>query len=637
MVTTWPWLRTRHASLEPSSPTSGGGQFGSPKKSRGMSGLLTSCLPLPLSSRQSACGRVASFAPLLLAAVSGIVYAGLVAQPYVRRAAGRLDTVQLAMGDSAQREQAAQLVEHHLTVLGVLARDVRAVFFIPFLQAFVAVCAFLSSLVAADRMFHVYIALYWRLLSRKKPIDKWAHAELPPSDGVTADNVQAFPKIVVQLPMFNEKEVCQNIIDRACELEWPRSRIMVQVLDDSTCEETRRRIEDSVFEWKEKGVNIVYRWRSNRHGYKAGAMHEAMADIEEYEMCAIFDADFDPSPDFLYKTIPYLRSNPKAGFVQARWVYTNGSESTLTRVQEISLNYHIRCEQYARFAAGLFFNFNGTAGVWRRQCIVDAGGWNNRTTVEDMDLSLRAYLRGWKFIFLDDVTCMNEIPADYDAYRKQQHRWSCGPMQLWRKAMAAVWSSDIPLAKKLYLNVFFFGTRMFATHIVSFFLYCILIPLCATAPEVTIPFWALVYAPILVTLSTVCFTPNGWAVAIPYVLYENAMCIVKVTAMMAGLLEWSNAHEWVVTTKLGKWVANKVEKVGQSKVGQVAGAVKAAVVQRVPKVARKVYRREVLMGVFFIACGTYGVAVHAMWQYSVFLCMQGGVFLAFGLNYVDGN
>ena len=157
------------------------------------------------------------------------------------------------------------------------------------------------------------------------------------------------------------------------------------------------------------------------------------------------------------------------------------------------------------------------------------------------------------------------------------------------------------------------------------------------APEVTIPFWALVYMPILVTLSTVAFTPRGWIVAVPYVLYENAMCIVKVTAMMAGLMEWSNAHEWVVTTKLGKWVANKLEKVGASKVGQVAGAVKQAVTQRVPKVARKVYSREVFMGAFFIACGAYGVAVHAMWQYSVFLCMQGCVFLAFGLNYVDGN
>ena len=158
------------------------------------------------------------------------------------------------------------------------------------------------------------------------------------------------------------------------------------------------------------------------------------------------------------------------------------------------------------------------------------------------------------------------------------------------------------------------------------------------APEVTIPFWALVYMPILVTLSTVAFTSRGWIVAVPYVLYENAMCIVKVTAMMAGLMEWSNAHEWVVTTKLGKWVANKVEKVGQSKVGQVAGVVKQAVTASVPRrVARKVYRREVVMGVFFVACGAYGVAVHSMWQYSVFLCMQGCVFLTFGLNYVDGN
>ena len=268
-----------------------------------------------------------------------------------------------------------------------------------------------------------------------------------------------------------------------------------------------------------------------------------MEDIAAYEYVAIFDADFDPEPDFLLKTVVYLRDNPAAGFAQARWVYTNGDESVLTRVQEISLNYHIRCEQYARHAADVFFNFNGTAGVWRRACIEDAGGWNHRTTVEDMDLSLRAYLRWWKFIFLDDVTCPNEIPACYDAFRKQQHRWSCGPMQLWRAATTAVWTAkDVPFAKKCYLVVFFFGTRMFATHVVSFFLYCVLIPLCATAPEVTIPFWALVYAPVLVTLSTIAFTPRGWRVAAQYVLFENAMCIVKLTAMLAGLLHWSNAH-----------------------------------------------------------------------------------------------
>ena len=214
-------------------------------------------------------------------------------------------------------------------------------------------------------------------------------------------------------------------------------------------------------------------------------------------------------------------------------MYTNGDESVLTRVQEISLNYHIRCEQYARHAADVFFNFNGTAGVWRRACIEDAGGWNHRTTVEDMDLSLRAYLRGWKFIFLDDVTCPNEIPACYDAFRKQQHRWSCGPMQLWRAATTAVWTAkDVPFAKKCYLVVFFFGTRMFATHVVSFFLYCVLIPLCATAPEGDDPvLGARVRARARHAVHDSRSRRGGGASPAQYVLFENAMCIVKLTAI----------------------------------------------------------------------------------------------------------
>jgi len=329
----------------------------------------------------------------------------------------------------------------------------------------------------------------------------------------------------------------------------------------------------------------------------------------------------------LYKTVPWIHSNPQCGFVQARWTYANETENLLTRVQTISLNYHIRCEQFARFSANLFFNFNGTAGVWRRTCIIDAGGWNHRTTVEDLDLSLRAHLRGWKFIFLDDVTCLNEIPAQYDAYRKQQHRWSAGPMQLWRQCTAAVWASDIPLSSKLYLNFFFFFTRQMSTHLVSFFFYCVLIPLCAIAPEIYLPFWALVYAPLLVTLSTVAWTPNGLVYAIPYVLFENAMCIVKLSAMLAGLLELEQAGEWVVTTKIGKWVAAKVEKASNIKL------VKKITEKRR---ARPIHWKELAMGSFFAACGLWGVFAHAMIGYSVFLLLQACVFLTFGLNYVDG-
>ena len=241
----------------------------------------------------------------------------------------------------------------------------------------VGITAFFSAMVAADRLYHYYVAFYWKYLSKVKPEDLYSHAPLPDMDALP----EAYPRVVVQLPMFNEREVCRQVIDAACEMEWPRSRLLVQVLDDSTDEIARERIQEAVAGWREAGVNIAYRWRSNREGYKAGAMSEAMADIAEYDHCAIFDADFHPDSDFLLKTIPYLVDNPDVGFVQARWVYANGSESLLTRVQEIGLNYHIKCEQVARFASGAFFNFNGTAGVWRRACIEKAGGWNNRTTV----------------------------------------------------------------------------------------------------------------------------------------------------------------------------------------------------------------------------------------------------------------
>ena len=497
-------------------------------------------------------------------------------------------------------------------------------------------------------------AIYYKYFAKVRPEDRFSHTPLPDM----ALQPDAYPPVVVQLPMFNEREVCRQVIDAACELEWPKGRLMVQVLDDSTDEIARERIQDAVAAWREAGVNIVYRWRSNREGYKAGAMSEAMEEIKEYDHCAIFDADFHPDSDFLLKTIPYLnvracavrracccaaltaaargaQDNPEVGFVQARWVYANGSESLLTRVQEIGLNYHIKCEQYARFASGAFFNFNGTAGVWRRACIEKAGGWNNRTTVEDMDLSLRAYLQGWRFVFLYDVTCLNEVPSSYDAYRKQQHRWSCGPMQLWRKATAAVWQSNVSWAQKLYLNAFFFGTRLFATHVVSFVFYCTLVPIAVIAPEVRIPFWALVYMPLLVTCSTVAFTPRGWMHTVAYVLFENAMCVVKLGAMLSGLLELSDAHEWVVTTKLGNWAVAKA-KTGLAKAGAAVAAVVPAAAKQ-PLQRRKIYRAELGMSALFLVAAAFGIS-QGRWQYAVFLLLQGATFAAFGLSCgVDGH
>ncbi len=186
--------------------------------------------------------------------------------------------------------------------------------------------------------------MYWKHFSKVKPEDLYSHETLPDivrgeqpaccvthvarADAVVSQRTCAhqYPTVVVQLPMFNEREVCRQVIDACCELEWPRDALMVQVLDDSTDETARERIQDAVASWRERGVNITYRWRSNRQGYKAGAMAEAMDDIKAYEHIAIFDADFHPDTDFLLKTIPYLKDNPDVGFVQARWTYANGGE-----------------------------------------------------------------------------------------------------------------------------------------------------------------------------------------------------------------------------------------------------------------------------------------------------------------------
>eukprot|EP00897_Mesotaenium_endlicherianum_P001014 jgi/Mesen1/10913/ME000095S10255 len=502
----------------------------------------------------------------------------------------------------------------------ILGRDLRVNFLSPFLQILVALTAFLSSLVAADRLFHFYLALYWRLL-RQRPEDMFLKVDpLKYMEGGEGH----FPKVVVQIPMFNEREgICWTVAER-----------------------------------KAGGVNIEERWRTNRQGYKAGAMCEAVDSIQDCEYTAIFDADFKPEPDFLLKTIPYLMANADVAFVQTRWIFANASESILTRVQEISLNYHLKCEQYSRFASGNFFNFNGTAGVWRIKAINDAGGWNNRTTVEDMDLSLRAYLQGWKFIFLNDVECICEIPSTYAAYRHQQHRWSCGPMQLWRKAMVQVWQSHIHILQKLYLNIFFFGTRLFATHIVSFVFYCTLVPICVVAPEVIIPYWALVYVPMLVTISTVAFTPRQWFYVVHYVLFENAMSIVKLSAMLSGLLGLSSAHSWVVTTKLGNWVQSAVSKKDGNGSHKLHHTMSLCTLQNsvhawkleyfattLPSLCAhwwkvssyRIYDRELGMAIFIFASAAYGIMVESRWEYSVFLILQSLAFAAFGLNLIDNR
>jgi len=258
------------------------------------------------------------------------------------------------------------------------------------------------------------------------------------------------PRVTVQLPVYNERYVIRRLIRAVAALDWPRDRLEIQVLDDSTDETTAAAAEE-VARLRGEGLDIVHLRRPGREGYKAGALAWGMARAKG-DLLLIFDADFVPRPDLLRRIAPQF-ADPRVGMVQVRWDHLNADYSLLARVQAIALDGHFVVEHEARSKHGLFFNFNGTAGVWRKSCIEDAGGWQHDTLTEDLDLSYRAQLRGWKFVYLRDVTCPSELPVGMRAFKSQQFRWMKGSAQVARKILPVVWRSDLSLARKLELSV----------------------------------------------------------------------------------------------------------------------------------------------------------------------------------------
>ena len=238
------------------------------------------------------------------------------------------------------------------------------------------------------------------------------------------------PKVTIQLPMYNEMYVADRIIDTIAEFEYPRDKFQIQVLDDST-DETKDIIAKKVAEVAARGINIQHIHRVDRTGYKAGALDSAMDQVEG-EFIAIFDADFVPDKDFLLRTMPYFNTD-KIGVVQTRWGHLNKTYSLLTELQAFGLNGHFAIEQGGRNAQGHYINFNGTAGVWRKACIIDAGGWEHDTITEDLDLSYRAQMRGWKFNYLEEVESPAELPITMSALKSQQHRWMKGGAEVFIK------------------------------------------------------------------------------------------------------------------------------------------------------------------------------------------------------------
>lgn len=248
----------------------------------------------------------------------------------------------------------------------------------------------------------------------------------------------ATPMVTVQLPMFNELYVAERIIETIAQFDYPHDKLQIQVLDDST-DETKDVIAKKVAEVAARGINIQHIHRVDRTGYKAGALDAAM-DRVQGEFIAIFDADFIPDPDFLQKTMPYFQ-NEKIGVVQTRWGHINKTYSVLTELQAFGLNGHFAIEQGGRNSAGHFINFNGTGGVWRKKCIEDAGGWEHDTLTEDLDLSYRAQIKGWKFKYLEDVVAPAELPITMSALKSQQHRWMKGGaecfVKMWKTLLTA--------------------------------------------------------------------------------------------------------------------------------------------------------------------------------------------------------
>lgn len=274
------------------------------------------------------------------------------------------------------------------------------------------------------------------------------------------------PKVTIQLPMFNELYVAERIIETCAAFDYPADKLQIQVLDDST-DETKDVIANKVAEIAARGVNIQHIHRVDRTGYKAGALDAAMNRVEG-EFIAIFDADFIPDPDFLIKTMPYF-SDSNVGVVQTRWGHINKSYSILTELQAFGLNGHFAIEQGGRNAAGHYINFNGTGGIWRKKCIEDAGGWEHDTLTEDLDLSYRAQIKGWKFKYLEDVIAPAELPITMSALKSQQHRWMKGGaecfVKMWKTLLRA---KGVKLSDRIHgLSHLFNSTVFFFILIIS--------------------------------------------------------------------------------------------------------------------------------------------------------------------------
>ena len=364
--------------------------------------------------------------------------------------------------------------------------------------------------------FHRYalVFLYYRH-RRKKPSLAGKFSELP--------------NVTVQLPMYNEKFVAQRVIEYTCRIDWPRDKLQIQVLDDSV-DETVEVALAAVEEARRQGVDIEYIHRDNRHGYKAGALENGLKTATG-EFVTIFDADFLPDPRILNESIHYF-TDPEVCAVQTRWEHINRTDSLLTQTQAIFLDGHFAIEHVARNRSGRFMSFNGTAGTWRKSAIADSGGWQHDTLTEDMDLSYRAQLRGWKFVFLPDLTAPAELPPEMNAFKAQQFRWTKGGAQTALKILPKILLSKAPLKAKVEA---FFHLTCFSVHVLVLLLVSLLYPamVLRAMPSANDPAWRAMIDLGVFTMATV--SGSVFYVASQYELFRDWRTVLKYLPFLMAL------------------------------------------------------------------------------------------------------
>lgn len=497
---------------------------------------------------------------------------------------------------------------------------------VPLLRLGVYICLTMSLMLFMERLYMgiviVLVKMFW-----KKPEKRYKWEPLPDDIEMGSSH---FPAVLIQIPMYNEREVYKISIGAACNLSWPADRMVIQVLDDSTDPVIKDMIELECQRWASKGLNIRYQIRETRGGYKAGALKEGLKHdyVKHCDYVAIFDADFRPEPDYLHRAIPFLIHNPDVALVQARWRFVNADECLMTRMQEMSLDYHFKVEQEVGSSTHAFFGFNGTAGVWRIAAINEAGGWKDRTTVEDMDLAVRASLRGWKFIYLGDLHVKSELPSTFKAFRFQQHRWSCGPANLFRKMfMEIVRNKKVRFWKKVYVIYSFFLVRKITAHMVTFFFYCLVLPLTILVPEVEVPMWGVVYIPSIITILNSVGTPRSFHLLFYWILFENVMSFHRTKATIIGLFEAGRVNEWIVTEKLGDVVKSK----DKSSNGTTNN--KPIIKKPKSKLLERMNYQELALGVFLFICGCYDLR-NGKFSFYLYLFLQSITYFIVGFGYM---